>query len=165
MDTYKDEKIGRIERKPELILLLFGLLCTAVTGSVAYSSPIDPFPAIEIPIFDKGYQVKAVLDGVKKKKTITYLVQSEHPPAEILEFYDAYFNANGWTPFFETCQRNWSDVTLNTKSANPPARQLFAAWTNAQLNLKADLWIRYENMDNQRHDEVTVKCLLHLKVD
>ena len=127
MNKRKNENTGWIQRKPELILLLFGLLCAAVTSSVANSSPTDPFPAIEIPIFDNGYQVKAVLDDVKKKKSITYLVQSEHPPAEILEFYDAYFNANGWIPFFETCQRNWSAVVSNTKTANPSARQLFAA--------------------------------------
>jgi hypothetical protein len=153
------------KRKHELILLLFVLLCTAVTNSIANNSQTDPFPTIEIPVFYNGYQVKEVFDGSKKLKSINYLVQSVHPPAEILEFYDAYFNAHGWIPSFETCQRNWSDVTSKAKTANRYAKQLFAAWTHAHLNLKADLWIRYEKMVNQHYDEVTVKCLLQPKVD
>ena len=146
-------------------MLIFVLFCIAATGFTANSSQTDPFPAIEIPVFDKGYQVKAVIDGTEKKKSITSVVQSEHPPAEILELYDAYFNANGWIPSFETCQRNWGDVTSNTKPTDLSAKQLFASWTHAQLNLKADLWIRYEKMVNQHYDEVTVNCLLQPNVD
>ena len=153
------------KRKAQLILLLSVLLCTAATNSIASDSQMDPFPVVEFPVFYNGYQVKEFFDNSKKMKSIIYQVQTVHPPTEILEFYDAYFNANGWMPSFETCQRNWIDVTSNTKIANPSAKQIFAAWTHAELNLKADLWIRYENMVNQRHDEVTVKCLLQSKVE
>ena len=153
------------KRKPELTLLLLVLLYIVTTMSIANSSPTDPFPTIEIPVFSEGYQVKKVFDASKKMKSITYLVQTAHPPAEILEFYDAYFNANGWTPSFETCQRNWGEVTSNTKTAVPNAKQLFAAWTHAQLNLIVDLWIRYEKKIYQSHDEVIVRCLLQTKAD
>ena len=141
------------------------LLCIVTTMSIANGSPTDPFPTIEIPVFYNGYQVKKVFNGSKEMISITYLVQTPHPPVEILEFYDAYFNANGWTPSFETCQRNWGDVTSENETAIPSAKLLFASWAHAQLNARVDLWIKYAKIVNRQHDEVTVKCLLRPKAD
>lgn len=130
---------------------------------VAYSAEIDPYPTIEIPIFQGGHHLQKFFDSSQKTKSVTYRVLTSHRPTEVLEFYDAYFNGRGWRSTFETCQRHWEDLAEETKPAEPIVRQLFASWVNEEMNLKAALWIIYEVSNKKSQNEVVVSCRLQRK--
>jgi hypothetical protein len=149
--------------KYTFIYLLSLIACIHFGHSLSNSSAVDPYPAIEIPIFEGGYNVKKSFDAVRETKSITYQVQTNHPPTEVLEFYDAYFNGNGWQSAFETCQRNWQDTRNEKKTAEPILRQLYASWAHPEKNLKAVLWLTYEAEDNASKNEVVVQFQLHPK--
>lgn len=149
--------------KSKFIYLLSLIICIHLSYSISSSSAIDPHPTIEIPIFQGGYNVEKLFDASKETKSITYQIQTTNPPAEVLEFYDAYFNGLGWRSSFEICQRNWEDLGSGEKTVEPIVRQLYASWAHAELNLKAVLWLQYEMVDNERQNEVAVKCQLQPK--
>jgi hypothetical protein len=129
----------------------------------ANSAEIDPYPTVIIPIFQGGYKLQKYFDAPKETKSIRYYVYTGTPPTEVLEFYDAYFNGSGWQSSFETCQRNWEDLSEETKADGPLLRQLFASWEHSEFNLKALLWLTYEMVHNGSLTEVTVKCSLQPK--
>lgn len=89
---------------------------------------MTPTPAAEIPTFSGGYDVNKFLDHSKQTITVNHRVQTLHPAAEVLEFYDTYFNGRGWISSFETCQRNWADFVDTTKKSEPAVRLLFVSW-------------------------------------
>ncbi|MGD9120844.1 MAG: hypothetical protein PVG59_09190 [Desulfobacterales bacterium] len=131
--------------------------------SSSYSSAVDPYPAIEIPIFEGGYNVKKLFDAARETKFVTYQIQTNQPPTEVLEFYDAFFNGNGWQSAFEICQRNWEDTGNGKKTVAPMTRQLYASWAHPEKNLKAVLWLTYEAEENASQNEVVVQFQLHPK--
>lgn len=149
--------------KSKFIYLLSLIICIHLSYSISGSSALDPHPTIEIPIFHGGYNIEKIFDASKATKSVTYKIQTKNPPTEVLEFYDAHFNGSGWRSSFEICQRNWEDLSDRTKTAAPIARQLFASWEHAELNLKAVLWLQYEMVDNERQNEVAIKCQLQPK--
>lgn len=132
---------------------------------VAHSAEIDPHPFVKIPLFKGSYNLQEYFDAFNETKSVTYRVQTNNPPTEVLEFYDAYFNGRGWRSSFETCQRIWEDLGDRTITAEPVTRQLFASWEHAELNLKAVLWLQYEMADNEGQNEVVVKCQLQPKTE
>ena len=143
-------------------LLLFA--CIHFSHSIASASEIDAHPAVEIPIFEGGYNVKKTVDTSRETKFITYQVQTNTPPTEVIEFYDAYFNGNGWHSAFEICQRNWADPGTEMKTAVPILRQFYASWAHPKKNLKAVLWLTYEAEDTALQNEVVVQFQLHPKI-
>jgi hypothetical protein len=145
-----------------ICLLLFSA-CLLMSPTISSSSATDPHPTIKIPIFQGGYKLEEHFDASNEIKSVTYRVQTDTPPTQVLEFYDAYFNGSGWRSSFETCQRNWENLADRTKTATPIARQLFASWEHAELNLTAILWLQYEMAGNERQNEVVVKCRLQPK--
>ena len=147
--------------KPTFIFLLSLIACIHFSHSLSNSSATDPYPAIEIPIFEGGYNVKKSVDTARETKSITYQVQTSHPPAEVLEFYDAYFNGHGWQSDFEICQRNWETHGKGMKTVEPILRQLYASWAHPEKNLKAVLWITYEAEDTVSQNEVIVQFQLY----
>lgn len=132
---------------------------------VVHSAEIDPHHLVKIPLFKGSYNLQEYVDASNETESVTYRVQTNHPPTEVLEFYDAYFNGEGWRSSFEICQRNWEALGDRTKTAKPIARQLFASWEHAELNLRAVLWLHYEMADNQRQNEVVVKCQIQPKTE
>jgi hypothetical protein len=128
-------------------------------------SAVDPYPLNEIPIFPKGYNIKKNFNPSKGTKSIIYHVQIDYPAAEVLEFYDSYFNGNGWRSSFEICQRNWEDFINDSKAGTAAVRGLYASWTHSGFNLKAVLWLRYEMFNKHDQGEVIVKCQLQPAVD
>jgi hypothetical protein len=151
--------------KFKFIYLLSFIACIHLSHSISGSSELDPHQTIEIPIFHGGYKVQKIVDASKETKAVTYQIQTNHPPADVLEFYDAHFTGRGWRPSFEICQRNWEDIRKGTKTGGPLLRQLFASWEHTELDLKAVLWLTYEMVDKRRQSEVTVKCSLLPKAD
>jgi hypothetical protein len=139
--------------------------CVLLSFFDANSAQIDPYPTVIIPIFQGGYNLQEYFDASKETKSIRYYVQTGTPPAEVLEFYDVFFNGRGWRPSFETCQRNWTDLSEETKTAGPLLRQLVASWEHTEFNLKAELWLTYEMVNEERKNEVSVKCRIQPKVD
>jgi hypothetical protein len=149
--------------KSEYIYLFILLICVHLSPTLLSSSPIDPHPTIEIPIFQGGYKLEERFDAANEIKSITYRVQANNPPTEVLEFYDAYFNGNGWRSAFETCQRNWAHSGDGKKRAAPIFRQLFASWAHPAKNLKAVLWLTYEAENNVSQNEIVVQFQLYPK--
>jgi hypothetical protein len=152
-----------MKKKRTFIYLLLLIVCIHFSHTISSSTEIDPHPAIEIPIFEGGYNIKKLFDAARETKFVTYQVQTNHPPTEVLEFYDAFFNGNGWQSAFEICQRNWEDTRGGKKTVEPILRQLYASWAHPEKNLKAILWLTYEAEDNASQNEVVVQFQLHPK--
>ena len=140
-----------------MLLFLIQLLCIPLSVCISNSSEVTSTPAAEIPIFSDGYDVNKFPDHSKQTITVNYRVQTLHPAAEVLEFYDTYFNGRGRISSFETCQRNWADLADTTKKSEPAVRLLFASWEHAESNLKVLLWLRHEADSNERNDVVVVE--------
>ena len=141
-----------------LVILLFNI-------SLPTSSDADISRIIEIPIFPGGFNVKKIINESEHKKSLSYHVQIEYPAAEVLEFYDAFFNAKGWISSFEICQRHWDDSPGDIQTGEFKERQLFASWQNPKANLKAELWLKYESFDQEDLKKVFVHCQLLPKTD
>ena len=131
--------------------------------SLSYGLAADLFPSIEIPVFHSGYQIKQEIDRSKGTKSISYRVQTKFPAAEVLEFYDSYFNAKGWRSSFEICQRHWDRLPDGTKAGGPTGKQLFTSWEHPEFNLKAVLRLEYLMVNEKWRDELAVRCRLQPK--
>ena len=131
-----------------------------LTLSLSQGFAADPFPSIEIPVFHNGYQIKKEIDRSKGTKSISYHIQTKFPAAEVLEFYDSYFNAKGWRSSFEICQRHWDRLPDGTKAGGPTGKQLFTSWEHPEFNLKAVLRLEYEKVDGKWRNELAVRCQL-----
>ncbi len=136
------------------------LLCVYFGIDISNSAEIKSYPAAEIPIFYEAYNVNKTLDDSSETVTVNYHVQGVHPAAEVLEFYDTYFNARGWISSFEICQRNWADLGDTPKTDVPFAKLLFASWQHARSNRKVLLWIRQQTHPDEQQDEVVVEYQL-----
>jgi hypothetical protein len=131
--------------------------------AISNGSAADLWSSIEIPIFHDGYQLKKEIDPSGETKSISYRVQTKFSAVEVLEFYDSYFNANGWQPSFETCQRHWDRLPDETVSGGPSIKQLFTSWEQPELHLKAVLQLEYEMINEKWGDELVVRCQLQPK--
>ena len=149
--------------KSKCVYSLILLVCVHLSPAIASSSQIDPHPTIKIPIFQGGYNLKEHFDVSNEIKSVTYRVQANNPPTEVLEFYDAYFNGRGWQASFEICQRNWVDRGNEKQSTDSIAKDLFASWAHPEKNLKAVLWLSYEVGNTGSQNEVVVQCQLQPK--
>jgi hypothetical protein len=141
-----------------LVILLFNV-------SLPTSSEADIFRIIEIPIFPGGFNVKKNINESEHKKSLSYHVQIEYPAVEVLEFYDAFFNAKGWISSFEICQRHWDESSGDIQTGEFKERRLFASWQNPKANLKAELLLKYESFDQEDSKKVFVHCQLLPKMD
>jgi DNA ligase-1 len=149
--------------RSKFIRFLCLVACINLTLSLSYGSAADLFSFIEIPVFDNGYQIENEVDRSAGTKSINYRVQTKFPAAEVLEFYDSYFNARGWRPSFEICQRHWDRLTDGTKAGGPSGKQLFTSWEHPEFNLKAVLRLEYLKVNEKWRDELAVRCLLQTK--
>lgn len=150
-----------MKKKFTFFIFFLLLICLVLSDSISSGSERDPHPAIQIPIFEGGYNLNKLFDTARETKFITYKVQTNNPPTEVLEFYDAYFNGNGWQSAFEICQRNWEHSGDGKKRAEPIFRQLFASWAHPGKNLKTVLWLTYEAENNVSQNEVVVQLRLY----
>lgn len=145
----------KISSKPIFFLFLLGGL--GLVNSTPGSSDADHFSADKIPIHQKGYQVEKYVDQATTSELLTYYVRTDHPAAEVIEFYDAYFNSIGWKSSFEICQRHWDETAVKDKSGKLSSRQLFTSWQSPEADIKASLWL-INSLDLKRPpEEVIVK--------
>jgi len=139
-----------------------GFICLVasvnLTLSLSYVFAAYLFPSIEIPVFHNGYQIKKEIDPSRGTKSISYRVQTKFPAAEVLEFYDSYFNAKGWHSSFEICQRHWDSLPDGTKAGGPSGKQLFTSWEHPEFNLKAVLRLEYEKVNEKWWNDLAVRC-------
>ena len=142
-------------------------ICWLACVSLALSSGVaaDIFSSIEIPVFHNGYHLKKEVDYTSGTKSISYRVQKAFPAADVLEFYDSYFNASGWRSSFEICQRHWDRLIDETKPGGVFGKQLFASWEHPKLNLTAVLRLEYEMVNEKWRDELAVRCRLQSKAN
>jgi hypothetical protein len=155
--------VANMKIKSKFAYVLPLMVCLHLSYALPSRSASDPHPAIKIPIFHGGYNLEEHFDASDKTKFVTYRVQTNNPPTEVLEFYDAYFNGKGWRSAFETCQRNWENPSGGRKTAEPFLRQLYASWAHAEKKLKAVLWLTYEVENNASQSEIVVQVQIHPK--
>ena len=155
-----NKRVNHMRYKFKIVSFLILPVCIHLSLSLANSSAGSSTAAAEIPIFSGGYHVNRHLDDSRQTVTVNYRVQTIHPAAEVLEFYDQYFNGKGWISSFETCQRNWADLGETANTSKSPVRLVFASWEHAESNRKVLLWIRHEWQSDQRQDEVVVEYRL-----
>ncbi|MGD9363352.1 MAG: hypothetical protein PVH85_31105 [Desulfobacterales bacterium] len=128
--------------------------------SVSFGLEMDRFPSIEIPIFKNGYDIAKNIDHGRQTHSIRYRVKTKFPAAEVLEFYDTYFNAEGWRPSFEICQRHWERLPAGTNRDRDARTLLFTSWEHPEFNLRAVLRLEYKVRNEQIRDNLAVRCQL-----
>jgi hypothetical protein len=144
--------------RSKFISFLFLVGCANVTLSLSNGLAAELLPSIEIPVFLNGDHIKKEIDPSSATKSVSYRVQAKFSAEEVLEFYDSYFNANGWRPSFEICQRHWDRLPDETLSGGPSGKLLFTSWEHPELHLKAVLRLEYEMVNEKRGDELVVRC-------
>ena len=146
--------------RSNFIALSCSLAVVIFNLSLSFGSALDLFPSIEMPIFNKGYNITENIDHGRETLSISYRVQAKFPAAEVLEFYDTYFNAEGWRPSFEICQRHWERLPVGTKTDGDAETLLFTSWEHPEFGLRAVLRLEYRVGNKQFRDELAVRCLL-----
>jgi hypothetical protein len=149
----------------KLIFLLCLLGGFHLTHAAAGSSDANYFSADKIPIFQKGYNVEKYVDPATKSELLTYFVRTDHPAAEVIEFYDAYFNGIGWKSSFEICQRHWDEAAVKDDYGQLQSQQLFTSWQSPEADLKVSLWLINRLYHEGPPDEVLVKFQLQTSGD
>ena len=145
------------------ISILFLVACLKITYSIPNGLAADLLPSIDIPIFLNGFHIKKEIDRFSATKSISYRLQTNYSAAEVLEFYDSYFNANGWRPSFEICQRHWDRLPDETNLGGSSGKQLFTSWDHPVLHLRTVLRLEYELVNEKWGNELIVRCQLQAK--
>ena len=154
-----------MKRLSNLILLLYLFAGICLTSSISNSSEGDPDSLIDIPVFQGGYNIKREVTPSRGIKSIPYRVRAKYPAAEIIEFYDSFFNGRGWISSFEICQRHWAESGNDSKYSALQEKQMFVSWQHPDLNLKLVLWLKHGSANVQRQDEVIVEGRLQSMAD
>jgi hypothetical protein len=141
---------------PKTILLLCLIWVLQVTPSVSGSSDAEHFSINEIPIYRNAYNVEKYVDHATKSERLTYSVRTDNPAAEVIEFYDAYFNGIGWKSSFEICQRHWDESAVKDVHGKLRSKQLFTSWQAPETGLKASLWLISRLDLNNNADDLLV---------
>jgi len=157
------EKLMRTSSKLIFFLCLVGGL--QLTQAASGSSGATPLLADKIPIYQKGYRVEKHVDPATKSALLTYYVRTHQPAAEVIEFYDAFFNGIGWKSSFEICQRHWDETAATDKNGKPQAQQIFTSWQSPEADLKISLWLINKLHSRERPDEVLVKFKIERNED
>jgi hypothetical protein len=143
-----------------MLILLGGIHSTY---SISGASTSDPCPAFTIPIYQGGYNVIKKFNSAEGSQTVNYRIQLKPPAAELIEFYDSYFNGAGWISSFEICQRHWDDYADHQSLDVTPLKQMYASWEHPQLDFKIVMWLRYIPTEKQARNVVKVECRLQKK--
>ena len=147
-----------------LLICILGLLSGSNSAGIASGgSAADAYPAVEMPIFQGGYDIKKSSGPAGRSKTLSYRVKITSPAAGIIEFYDSYFNGRGWISSFEICQRHWDVPAHNPATDTPPVKRMFASWIHPGFELKVVLWLKQDISKKHNIDEVNVECRLQPK--
>ena len=154
-------KITTLKRITFGVLCLFGTVHLVAT--LASGTTLTLPSEIEIPFFDGAYHIQSESDPKGGFKAIRYNVRLAPPAAEVIEFYDSYFNANGWIPSFEICQRHWDNSANQSAETKPLMQQMYASWEHPHLDLKFVLWLKYDQARRYGVEEVTVDGRLQSK--
>ena len=117
----------------------------------------EPYPEIELPVFDSGFAVIREINPSLETKSLHYRIRVDQPPADVLEFYDAFFIGRGWISSFEICQRHWDDCPDTELVVTGAAKQMYAAWKHPGKKLQAKLWLIYPQ-DAAKSKDVIVRC-------
>jgi hypothetical protein len=77
---------------------------TFVLWCVLFSSPAPAgdagIPRL-LPLFPEGYGIRYEKGQTAGSGGVSYRVDTIHPAAEVLQFYDAWFYGHGWIPAHE----------------------------------------------------------------
>jgi hypothetical protein len=136
------------------LCLLWGL---PLTHAASGSPDARHFSTDEIPIYQSGYNIEKHIDHAAKSELLTYYVRTDDPAAELIEFYDAYFNGIGWKSSFEICQRHWDATAVKDEYGQQQSQQLFTSWQSPEADLKVSLWLINKMYLKRLAGEVFVK--------
>jgi hypothetical protein len=150
---------------PKLLILAAMLWGLHWPQAASGSSEADRFSSSRIPIFPQGYHVETHVDPATKSELLAYYVRRAHPAAEVLKFYDVYFNGIGWQSSFEICQRHWDDTAFNKANGKLQARQLFTSWQSPDAKIKVSLWLISKPYPKSPPEEVLVKFSIQSNTD
>jgi hypothetical protein len=144
----------------QIIATLLIAVFLLVGRSMASGPAAVTYETMDIPVFPGAYDVRKEVDSGDQTRTVTYQVQTTHPAAEILQFYDVYFNGRGWRSGFETCQRNWGGSESSASPDDAAPSLLFASGEHFDLNMTVDVWLKTETTGQA---PITVTCRLQQK--
>ena len=150
---------------PKLLILVALLWVLHWPQAAAGSSQADRFSSSQIPIFPEGYHVETLVDHATKSEILTYHVRTTHTAAEVLEFYDVYFNGIGWQSSFEICQRHWDETAFKNTNSKLQAQQLFTSWQSPDADLEVSLWLIRKPYLKRPPDEVLVRFSIQSNTD
>ena len=150
---------------PKFLILVALLWVLHWPQAAAGSSEADGFSSSRIPILPKGYHVETHVDPATKSELLAYYVRTTHPAAEVLEFYDVYFNGIGWQSSFEICQRHWDDTAFKNAIGKLQAQQLFTSWQSPDAEIKVSLWLINKPYLKAPPDEVLVRFSIQKNTD
>ena len=142
-------------------IFVVGMLCTS--AAVFAGTTASPHSNFEIPLFKGAYQIQNNIDPISGLAAVRYSVRLNPPATEVIEFYDSFFNGNGWISSFEICQRHWDTAPQQSGDTKPLERQMYASWEHPDFDLKFVLWLKYESNEKYGTDEVTVDGRLQSK--
>jgi len=151
--------------KSSLTLSAVLAACLCLAANSTGGTQTDPFPAIRLPVYQSGYDIKHSYNRLRGIKTLVYKVQTRYPAAEVLEYYDAVLNGRGWRPSFEICQRHWDRPGGDNIKQEFQARQLFTSWQHPRYRLLLSLRLQYKPIRTGGRDAVTVQCRLQPRLD
>ena len=142
-------------------VFLVGILC--ISAAVFAGTTASPHSNIEIPLFQGAYQIQKSVDPISGLAAVGYSVRLKPPATEVIEFYDSFFNGNGWISSFEICQRHWDMAPQQSGDIKPLERQMYASWEHPDFDLRFVLWLKYDSTAKYGADEVTVDGRLQSK--
>jgi len=151
--------------KSRTIFYVILAACFHLAVCIADSSEADPFPRIVLPVYQGAYDIENSFSRLKGTKSLVYMVQTNYPAAEVVEFYDAALNGSGWKPSFEICQRHWASLDDGSIKRKFQAKQLFTSWEHPPLRLQISLLLEYKPSSTNGRDEIIVQCRLQPQLD
>ena len=139
--------------------------CIQLTMGTGSSSETDPFPTVDLPVYQGGYGIEYSYNRSQGIKTLVYRVDTRYPAAGVVQFYDATLNGKGWKPSFEICQRHWADPEDGSMKTEFQTRQLFTSWAHPGYKLQMSLRLTFQPAEPQNREEVLVQCRLQPQLD
>ena len=115
-----------------------------------------PFPSFNMPVMNGSYNYTKASDKSRGLNSIKYLLQTEYPANEVLEFYDSKLTKIGFVSSNHKYKRKWECFIDGTIDGNPKVRQLLALWVNPKLDVEAFLALRYIKVKKTWTDELHI---------
>lgn len=122
----------------------------------------DPYPEIELPIYQGASEVSINYDNKIYGKSLRYFLNEKFPAPDVIKFYELYLSRKGFKKFanYPYTDSGWVKFNNNTLnwdiSANSPPARYFTAWIDKDYHLIFKLTFMFENSE-----KLSVTCFIH----